>query len=305
MPSLRPWSLRRLFSTAFIPVTLPCIFPLVFLGCDAHLGDPASAALAILSKRPATYSERLIAFDALVRQSQKLPPAPAFAESLVVHRKRLQSGLPQPLRPETALRHLQSFVYDSLGIRPIDDTASVALSLPSAVLENRRGSCVGLALLFLAYADGLTWPLRPVFMPSHVTLRYETEASNRPYLETLRPFITRDSLFYDSAFSLPQRAWYASQKSHEPDQALLTLAFNFANALRDQGQQRWADELYVMINARLPGFPESHGNLAQLRQASGQTHEADSLWQIALAGDSLAAQRRSKSEVSTPTESSH
>jgi tetratricopeptide (TPR) repeat protein len=86
---------------------------------------------------------------------------------------------------------------------------------------------------------------------------------------------------------------------------LLALTFNLANALGAQGRTQWAEELYALINGRLPGFPESHGNLALLRQAAGRHTEAEALWRLALAGDSLATSRRMETDGSLPSESSH
>jgi Transglutaminase-like superfamily len=250
-------------------------------------GDPASSALAILSKHPASFTERLIALDALIRHAQGMPPYTALAESLSVHRKRLKQHSQTFHTDSARIAGLKSFVHDSLNIHPQMDSTSIEFTLPSEVLSRRTGSCLGLSLLYLVYSETLTLPLRPILLPGHVTLRIG-EGKGQAYLETLKPDKNRDSLFYDSAFQLASRPWYSPQTAREAETALYAILLNWANQLRLEGHSPWAEELYRFILQRLPGFPPAAGNLALLLQDGNRLEETSDLLKSAAAGDSLS-----------------
>ncbi len=258
--------------------------------CEMPGGDPASSVLSILNKRPASFHERLVALDALIRRYQGLEPRSEFVESLTVQEGLLKNRLLSISDPEAKLTALKSFVFDSLKLQPVSGPTSLDLSLPSRVLEDRKGSCVGLTLLFLAYAEAVNLPLRPVFLPSHITLSLDIQGKTR-YLETLKPTLERDSAFYAQTFLLAKRPWYAALSSKPPEAALLALIFNFANTQHDQGQEDWAQDLYRLINQSLPQFPEAAGNLGLLLHHKKLPDQAKPWLDTALAGDTLGGQK--------------
>jgi regulator of sirC expression with transglutaminase-like and TPR domain len=274
----------RLFGSLVKTVALLAFWGLA--SCNLPTGDPASTTLAIVSKHPATFTERLIALDAMVRRYHGLEPMPSLAESLMSHQSRLKYALRKNRDSQQELNTLRDFMYDSLTISPKADSLSLKFSIPSEVLLNRQGSCVGLVLLFLVYAEALDIPLRPVFLPGHLTLRLD-QGDSVLFLETLRPRVNRDGLFYRNAFKLGSRPWYASLNPKPPSDALFALAFNLANDLRDQGKWDWASDLFRIIENHLPGFPEASGNLGLLLTQMGETQESRVWLQKALTGDSL------------------
>jgi hypothetical protein len=262
-----------------------CLLPLI--GCQKGWGDPSSSALAVMSKHPASFTERLLALDALIRQTQGFPPYPTLAESLEVHRKRLKAHIGNSKDLAATVTFLKTYVSDSLGIHPQLDSTSLRFNLPSEVFQKRSGSCVGLSLLYLAFAEAITLPLRPVHIPGHMALRAETKAGPL-YLETLKPYLVRDSAFYDSTFRLAFRPWYHSQTPQDIESALFGLLFNWANQLRYEGHKQWAEELYRFILQEMPAFPPAAGNLALLLQERNLSQEAQDLLKIATNGDSLS-----------------
>jgi len=265
-------------------------FTIIAIGltrCQMPSGDPASATLAILSKNPASYTEKLIALESLIRKTQGWAPNHALADSLAFHRAVLEPRMAAASGIENQVAMLKSFVFDSLGIEPDPGMDDLKFSLPGEILSAKRGSCVGLSLLFLAYAENLGLSLNPVFLPSHLTLRYGG-GKQAGYLETLRPRLSRDSLFYHQEFSLHMRPWYSEQLPRRKEKALLALAFNFANTLRDAGHPEWAQDMYALIDRELAGFPESNGNLGLLLMKRGDTVLAIQHLREAMKGDSVA-----------------
>jgi regulator of sirC expression with transglutaminase-like and TPR domain len=280
---------------------------MVLLGsvsCNLPSGDPASTTLAIVSKHPATFTERLVALDAMVRRYHGLEPMPSLAESLMSHQSRLKNAWRKNLDSRQTMNALRDFMYDSLIISPKADSIGLKFSLPSEILISRQGSCVGLVLLFLVYAEALNIPLRPVFLPGHLTLRLD-QGDSVFFLETLKPRVNRDSLFYRNTFRLESRPWYASLNPMPPSDALFALAFNLANDLRNQGKWDWASDLFQIIENHLPGFPEASGNLGLLLNQMGRTQESRVSLQKALTGDSLAGKLPQLGKESLLDSSSH
>lgn len=253
--------------------------------------DPASQALAILSKRPSSFQDRLSALDHLA--AQELGPAgrPALPESLYLLTTRLRPLLAAAGDDSSRIAVLNAFLFDSLGIEPLTDDTTLASSLPSRVLADRRGGCLGLVLLYLALGESLELPLAPVFLPGHIVVRWK--GTN---LETLRRGLVRSDSFYRETFGLARRPWY-DLAAAQPDQALAALVFNLANHHRALGRLDVALEEYRLAAERIPGYPEALGNQGATLLLAGDREAARKKLEAALAGDSLApAARRNLAE---------
>ncbi len=271
--------------------------------------DPASQAAAILNKRPASFQDRLIALDALASAELGFAERPALAESLHALAARLRPALAAAVRGGSggapgeaasgrgvaeaggpdSLRAaiLDAFLFDTLGLVPLLDDTALSSSLPSRVLADRRGGCLGLSLLYLALAEALDLPLRPVFLPGHVMVRWRSPSLVRN-AETLRRGLARSDSFYRETFSLARRPWYALEDAR-PDQALAALVFNLANLHRSRGMLAAAETEYRLAESFLPAWPEALGNLGATLMLSGDREGAREYLEAALAGDSLAA----------------
>ncbi|MDQ3001926.1 MAG: transglutaminase-like domain-containing protein [Fibrobacterota bacterium] len=288
---------------------------LVFAACSLEPPDPASQAAAILHKHPSDFLDRLVSLDALAaREVLGLEPGESIrsglAESLYAYTLRLRPALAAVAFADSVaadsarIAVINAFVFDSLRIVPILDSAPLSASVPSLVLAHRKGSCVGLVLLYLALGRSLDLPLVPVFLPGHIAVRYRggtgrdrggtggsADSVDRPArnIETLRRGIPRTDSFYRETFSLRKRPWY-SLFDAKPDQALAALVFNLGNAHRAAGRLDAAREEYRLVEEALPGFPEALGNLGVCFLVSGEKALAREKFLAALAGDSLSEQ---------------
>lgn len=286
------WRLLSRFSIAGLSIAL---------GACLERPDPASQAAAILNKRPSGFLDKLTALDALAASEAETAQAsteagaampggdrnrPTLAESLYAYSTRLRPALEAAPTDSAKVEALNTFLFDSLGIVPLLDDSTLAASIPSRVLANRRGGCVGLVLLYLALGQSLDLPLFPVFLPGHVIIRHRSGSLVRN-VETLRRGLARTDSFYRESFSLGKRPWY-SLADARPEQALGALVFNLGNFHRSRGNRAASQWEYRLAEESLPGFPEALGNLGAGFLAAGDLDQAGEKLAASLAGDSIA-----------------
>jgi regulator of sirC expression with transglutaminase-like and TPR domain len=258
----------------------------LLFACLPEKPDPAAQAAAILHKHPSDFLDQLSALDAMAAKEISAPPGPTLIESVYRSAARLSPALKAAASDSEKIALLNAWVFDSLGIAPLLGDSDLASSLPSQVIANKRGACVGLALLYLALGKTLDLPLRPVFLPGHVFVRYRSGAYVRN-IETLRRGIARSDAFYDSAFALAHRPWYRLSDG-EPRQALGALVFNLANTHRARGDLKNALEEFRLAEEAIPGLPEALGSQGAVYLMLGDRLKAKEKLQASLAGDSLS-----------------
>ncbi len=75
--------------------------------------------------------------------------------------------------PEQIVEVLNWFFFDREGFASDLDLEDPDNLFPDRVLRRRRGYCIGLALIYLAVAEGLDLPIRGVNTSQHLFLRYD------------------------------------------------------------------------------------------------------------------------------------
>lgn len=286
-------------ATARAAVLLALASAVLVFSCRLERPDPASQAAAILHKHPSDFLDQLASLDALAAReaaflhpdSFRNAPRPLLAESLYAYGSRLRpamAGVAGPQADSLRVALLNAFLFDSLGIVPDLDGGGLAGSVPSLVLARRKGTCVGLVLLYLALGRSLGMPMAPVFLPGHVFVRYRPAGGGARGIETLRRGIARSDSFYRETFALGKRPWY-SLADAAPEQALAALVFNLANAHLAAGDPGAAEAEYRLTEEALPGFPEALGCRGVCFLLEGRTDSARARFTAALAGDSLSA----------------
>jgi tetratricopeptide (TPR) repeat protein len=258
-------------------------------GCRWERPDPVASTLAILHKHPSDFIAQLTALDALGTKEADLPTF-NWMDNLYQLSARLKPLIAKAQSDSEKVLLLQIWVFDSLQLVSVIDSNDLATSLPSQVLSSRKGSCLGLSLVFLALGQILELPIYPVFLPSHIFVRYRNQnfVTN---IETLRKGIARTDEFYWDTFALAKRPWY-KLKDAEPKQALAALIFNMANLHRQQGQWKYALAEYKLAEESLPGYPEALGNQGAGYLIAGDRKQAETLLLAAWSGDSLAESAR-------------
>ncbi len=260
------------------------VFVVALDGCKIERPDPASAAAAILHKHPTDFLSALTALDALASAEIGLPPVPWVGE---LYR---QSGQLKPLltgarSDSEKVGILNAWIFDTLSIATSSDSTSLSGSLPSRVLTNHKGSCLGLTLLYLSFGQTLGLPLYPVFLPGHIIVRFRSP-SYTCNIETLRRGLARSDAFYRQEFFLNQRPWYKLMDA-EDKQALAALVFNLGNTHRAHGDLQYALAEYQLTEEAIPGFPEALGNQGAVYITLGSLKEAEKKLSQSVKGDSV------------------
>lgn len=277
---------REVTSRRALPSLLAALA--LWAGCSLEKPDPAAQAAGILHKHPADFIDQLSALETVVLKEIGARSGPtALTESLYAYRSRLQPLMAAAGHDSEKAAILNAWVFDTLKVEPIMDARELETSLPGRVLETRRGSCVGLSLLFLALGETLQLPIYPVFLPGHVFVRYRAPGYRRNF-ETLRRGLARSDSFYLATFTLEKRPWYGLRE-REPRQVLAALVFNLGNTHREGRKRSAALAEFRLVEELLPGFPEALGNQGALHLEAGNRPMAKQCLLAALAGDSLAA----------------
>lgn len=269
--------------------TLAAFAPLLFSACLPPKPDPVAQTAAILHKHPSDFLDQLSALDGMAAREIGAPADTPLVAFVYRDASRLKPRLfGRPDSEQIAI--LNAWVFDTLRIEPVFVDTTLVSSLPSRVLATRQGSCVGLSLLYLALGKALDLPLRPVFLPGHIFVRWRSASLTRN-IETLRRGIERSDAFYDSAFALARRPWYRLADA-EPKQALGDLVFNLGNTLRARGDWKGALEEFRLAEEMIPGMPEALGSQGAALMTLGDYAGAKEKLQQSYAGDSLSEPTR-------------
>jgi len=215
----------------------------------AGLSDAAAGALA---GAPPRARERLSAIEGFVRQCA------------------IECGAERGPR---AVEAFCKVLFESLTIEPVTEGGEFRLMFPDFVLRARRGSCLGLAGLFLAASQRLGIKISGVLVPGHFLVRYD-DSRERFNVELLRRGLRREDAFYRGHFGIPPDA-AEYLRSLDARETLAVYLFNAANALREAGGDRGTvARLYEIVLGVLPGFAEARGNLGVLLLESGDSARA-------------------------------
>lgn len=176
--------------------------------------------------------------------------------------------------PANALRHV---VFDELGFaREIDDTDPRFMALPP-VLGARRGSCVGLASLYLALGEALGpqggFSVEGVLVPGHLFVRIRDARGTRN-VELLRRGEEMPDAWYRDRYKVPAAGAPAYLRPLSSAEVLAVIDFNLGNHLRRGGRLAPARDAYARAARRFPALAEAHASLGLVLQLLGQVDEA-------------------------------
>src|SRR5262245_16405953 len=87
--------------------------------------------------------------------------------------KRAHEAVAAASTPQERIDRLNRFFFQGEGMRVTADLSSADHLLPSTVLAEKRGYCVGLALLYLIIAENFDLPIHGVATPKHIFVRWD------------------------------------------------------------------------------------------------------------------------------------
>jgi len=163
---------------------------------------------------------------------------------------------------------LVQFVFGAKRFsREVDNTSLQFVLLPS-VLEQRRGSCVGLGSLALALAERLGWQVRGVMVPGHFFLRF-TERGQAHNLELLRRGEEMSDAWYALRFPIPGGQAREYTRPLTEAEVRGVVEYDIGNARQRQGRLDEARRAYERARQDFPDFAEAHASAGALAQLLG------------------------------------
>ena len=155
---------------------------------------------------------------------------------------------------------LNRLIFEELGFeREVEDDSIEFMLLPN-VINNKKGSCLGLAALYLVLAERLDIQIRGVLVPRHFFLRYQQRN-----IELLRKGAAMPDEWYRKTWQVPRGA-SAYMRALTETELLAVFRFNLGNAYRMKGEYDRAEKIYRWVIASFPDFAEAHANLGLVLQ---------------------------------------
>lgn len=208
-------------------------------------------------------------------------PAPSPDSSLAALDALADEVREQSARPGATRRAaLREVVFQRHGFaREVSDTSLRFVLLPS-VLEQRRGSCVGLGSLYLALAERLGWRMVGTMVPGHFFVRlYEQSAWHD--LELLHAGAEEPDAWYARRFPLPAGGAHEYARALDPLEVAAVVEYDVGNERRRQSRWLDAQHAYDVARRHFPDFAEAHASFGALAQLRGALAEASSAYAAA------------------------
>ncbi|MFB0525550.1 MAG: tetratricopeptide repeat protein [Phycisphaerae bacterium] len=173
-----------------------------------------------------------------------------------------------------AIPVINKYLFGELGFRAVPEIKNPNDLFLHSVLDNKRGYCLSLSILYLSLAERLGLPMYGVVVPGHFFVRYDDGRTKWNIETTGRGANSLDKHYIDK-FKVPkddQNSIY--MKNLNKTQTLGCFFNNLGNAYSDIGntEAAWlALERAVQIN---PTLAESRANLGNIYLQKGQIEDA-------------------------------
>jgi len=171
-----------------------------------------------------------------------------------------------------AVQVINDYLFNELGFSSVKEASNPDDLFLHSVIDNRRGYCLSLSILYLAIGERLGLPLYGVVAPGHFFVRYE-DGPIRFNIETTSNGGFANDEHYIEKFKVPgEDSLYMKNLSKR--QTLGCLFNNFGNVYTNAGDidaAHKALELAVEIN---PDLAESRINLGNIYLRKGRVDDA-------------------------------
>ncbi len=151
------------------------------------------------------------------------------------------------------------------------------------LLENRRGYCMNLSLLYLILAERLDLPLHGVALPNHFFVRFEKDGV-RINIEATERGVRHPDSFYRQRFGVAETADFFMTNLSKKQ----TLGAYFSNVgmVYYKGGDPGKAVFYLDLSSRInPRSIEAHNNLANIYSETGRLEKALEHYQRAFEAD--------------------
>ena len=163
-----------------------------------------------------------------------------------------------------AVQVLNDYLFNDLGFGAVAEADNPDDLFIHTVIDNKRGYCLSLSILYLAIGERLGLPLHGVVVPGHFFVRYEKDGK-RFNIETTSGGGCADDEHYINEFNVPhkyKRTVY--MQNLDKLQTLGCLFNNLGNVYIDAGNLKAAKEALELAVEINPTLAESHTNLGNV-----------------------------------------
>jgi tetratricopeptide (TPR) repeat protein len=148
------------------------------------------------------------------------------------------------------------------------------------VLRTRRGSCVGLASVYLALAEALGIEAHGVLMPGHFYVRF-SEGGRRENSELLRRGEAMPDAWYVRRFPVPGGGAREYARPLSIAETTGVIHYNWGNERRRQLRLNEARHAYALAVRHFPDLAEAHASLGSVLHLMGELEQAARSYQMA------------------------
>lgn len=180
-----------------------------------------------------------------------------------------------------AIEVMNEYLFDELGFEAMEDEGKPSDLFLHNVMDNKRGYCLSLSILYLSIGERLGLDLYGVVVPGHFFVRYDDRHVRFNIETTGKGGYAKDD-HYIEKFKVPQDNDNIYMKNLSKIETLGCFFNNLGNSYSDVGdteQALLALKKAVEIN---PSLAESHTNLGNIYLKKGRVDDAIYEYQTAL-----------------------
>ena len=174
--------------------------------------------------------------------------------------------------PHRSIDAITEYIFTKWAVTFDSNRDNPATLFPHAVLQGKKGSCVGMSLLYLLFAEKMGLPVYGVLAPEHLFVRYDN-GKVRFNIETLRKGESMSDGWYRQRWAIRDTGLYPLNNL-SPAGVLAVVHYNIGNIFMLREETGKAREHFMKALEFLPGFPEALGNLALVYEADGNPQQA-------------------------------
>ncbi len=205
--------------------------------------------------------------DALLATAAHWSKGPDRTQFARAELERIAERVRQRAVGEPPARALARVVFDDLGFaREVDDESLDFVLLPS-VLEQRRGSCVGLGALYLALAERLGLRMQGVMLPGHLFVVLDEHGARRS-IELLHRGDVMPEGWHQRRFGAPAAPAYG--RAHTPDEIVGVVEYDVGNQRKRAGRLTHAQQAFESSRRHFPDFAEAHASAGAVAHLLGR-----------------------------------
>jgi len=153
---------------------------------------------------------------------------------------------------------LTKAIYDDFGLRAAEPPLTADKTALPIVLSQRRGSCVGIASVYLSLAEALQLKAAAVLVPEHLFMRLR-RGDRATNIETLRGGRSYGDAWYRKKHRVPSGV-SAYMRDLSSNEFRGVVAYNLGNAYRKARRRKTALIAYTEATRLFPTFAEAHAN---------------------------------------------